>query len=64
MFKDFANVWTMLGVARDLKPAGGASCAFMDRGLRFVRCSIFCSDALNAGRRSGIIIAVPEAAGQ
>ena len=67
MFKDFANVWMMVGVARDLERDAGESCAFIDRSPPFVRCSIFGLDPLNGSRRSGIFIAAPdrrETAGQ
>ncbi|MBG0801456.1 hypothetical protein HUN39_07240 [Methylocystis sp. FS] len=67
MFKDFANVWMTVGVARDRKRDAGVSCAFIDRSPPFVRCSIFGLDPLNGSRRSGIYIAAPdcrEAAGR
>ena len=60
MFKDFANVWTMVGVARDRKRDAGHFCAFIDRSPPFVRCSIFGLDPLNGRRRSRILIAAPD----
>jgi hypothetical protein len=59
MFKDFANVWTMVGAARDRKRDAGESCAFLDLSPLFVRCSIFGLGPLNGSRRSGILIAAP-----
>jgi len=59
MFKDFANEWMMVGVARDLERDDGEYCAFIDRSPLFVRCSILGLDLLNGRRRSGIFIAAP-----
>ena len=69
MFKDFANVWTIVGLERDLKSLGRTCISrkawvmknMIDRPRSlFVRCSIIGLDLLNGSKRSGIFIAAPD----